>query len=163
MKKTIILFSAFFFAAFFNYSLAKNTDETLPVHQPITTLIIDANITVVLVSNDKATLQVDGNKLFEFIKFKTTGDTLVISSTRSRNLKGSGVIYVPASQLRSIRVNSEANVKSLFALRIPKLDVVVNGACTLAISNIGELNIIETERYLVEKSTKVSLIPAGVL
>lgn len=164
MKKTIVSILVILSMVIFNYSLANGNDKPLPVIEPITTLIIDANITVVLVSNEKATLQVDGGKrITELVTLKKNGDTLVIGSIKSKNLKGSGVIYVPASQLRTIRVNSEAEVRSLFALKIPKLDVVVNGACRLAISNFGELNITKTKAYSYEQSTKVHQYPAGVL
>ncbi|MBC7826543.1 MAG: hypothetical protein H7122_02265 [Chitinophagaceae bacterium] len=166
MKKTVVLFLAFLFTAIFNYSSGRSTGDPIKPDEPngITTLVINADVTVVLVNNEKATLQAAGGKHFtQLVTLKKSGDTVVIGSTKNRNLKGSGIVYVPANQLRNIQVNSGANVRSLFPLRIPKLDVVVNGACTLAISNIGELNIAETKAYLIDKSTKVSQLPAGVL
>ena len=164
MKKTTVLFLAFLFTAIFNYSSGRSTgDPVKPDPDGITTLVIDANVTVVLVHNN-VTPQVNGDKrLKELVTLKKTGDTLVISSIKNRNLKGSGVVYVPANQLRKIRINSQANVRSLFVLRIPKLDVLVNGACTLAISNIGELNIIETKGYSVDQTSTVRIYPAGIL
>jgi hypothetical protein len=130
----------------------------------VTTLVINADVTVVLVNNDNATLGITpDNSLTRLVTFKKTGDTLVISSAKNRNLKNAGIIYVPASRLRKILVNSDAYVRSLYSLQIPRLDVVINGACKIVISNIGELNFIETDNYFFEKSKEVYRLPALVL
>lgn len=164
MKKTIVLISVFLLTTFFYDLLAQPAGGPISRHQPVTTLILDANIRVVLVNNENAILQVDGSdRLKDLVIFNKTGDTLTISSARNKNLKRSGVVYVPASQLRNIRINSEADISSLFALKIPKLDVVINGACTLAIANIGEMRITETAPYSIEQTIKISHFPAGIL
>ena len=166
MKKTIVLSLALLFATIFNYSSAKPNGEPLPAVGPsqASTLIIDAHVTVVLVNNDKAAIQVVGEgSLTKLIAFKNTGDTLVISSTRNKDLKGAGIIYVPASKLKNIRINRAAHVRSLFALHVPKLDVVINGDCQIAISNIGEVNVSATEFYSFEGSKEVRQVPLTVL
>jgi hypothetical protein len=163
MKKATILTLAVLLTAIFNYSFGGSTHDSLTKDEPfyITTLVINANVTVVLVNNDQATLEATGGKSFKkFVTLEKTGDTLVISSARGRDFYD-GTIYVPAGQLRKIHVNSKARVQSLFALEIPKLDVIINGACDFAISNIGEVNVIETENYSVEQNTFMRRLPAS--
>jgi hypothetical protein len=167
MKKTIVVSLALLFTAIFNYSSGMRTGEPLTTGEPdgITTLIINANVNVVLVDNDKATLEVAGeNSLAKLVTFTKTGDTLVISSARNRNLKDAGTIFVPAGQLRKIHINREANVSSLYTLQISKLDVIINGICEFDIHTTGELNLIGTKDYtVVEHRREVRLLPAGIL
>ena len=163
MKKTTILIFAISFTAIFNHSFARSIHDSLTTGEPfsITTLVINADVTVVLVNNDQAMLEATGGKSFKkSITLEKTGDTLVINSDRKRD-SYDGTIYVPASQLRKIHINSKAHVRSLFALQIPRLDVVINGACELAVSNIGEVNVIESQNYSFEQSTIVSHLPAS--
>src|SRR5689334_14704436 len=98
MKKTIILKLALIATVLFNCLLAAGSED--PVPAPITghvsTLVINANVTVVLVNNEKATMQVVGdNKLAEMLIIEKDGDTLRISSHKKKNPKESGVIYIP--------------------------------------------------------------------
>jgi len=165
MKKTTILIIAVLFTAIFNYSfgtgvhdsLSKNTGEAFH----IATLVINADVTIVLVNNDEAALEATGNKAFKkYIRLWKTGDTLVINANKDRNFLN-GTIYVPASALRKIQVNSKARVRSLFALQIPNLDVTINGACDFSISNVGEVTLAGTENYSFEEDRLVTQLPAS--
>jgi hypothetical protein len=166
MKKTIILSLVLLLTTILNYSSATTTPKTLAKVEPspITTLIIDANVTVVLVDNYRANLEVTGlSSLRDIVTFKEMGDTLVIGTTKNRNVRQAGAIYVPASQLKNIRINSEARVISLYTLQVPKLDVVINGACTVDIASIGEVNMTGTPLYTVDQTRDVHRIsPSSV-
>jgi len=166
MKKTIILSLVLLVTTILNFSSATTTPKTLANLEPapITTLIIDANVTVVLVDNYRANLEVSGlSSLRDIVTLKEIGDTLVIGTTKNRDVKQAGVIYVPAGQLKNIRINSEAHVISLYTLQIPKLDVVVNGACTVGIASIGEVTMTATPSYTVDQSREVHRISANGL
>lgn len=158
MKKTILLSLAVLITVLFNHSSGMDTGGSPSTPEPsrITTLIVNANVTVVLVNNYDAEIEVKGDDLFtKFVFLRKAGDTLVIGSTKFKNLKKNGVIYVPASQLRNIRINSEAYLRSLSALHVPKLDVIVNGACKFVISNMGELNVVGSDFYSVEEKREI--------
>ena len=166
MKKTIILSLVLLLTTILNYSSATTTPKTLAKVKPspITTLIIDANVTVVLVDNYRANLEVTGlSSLRDIVTLKEIGDTLGIGAKKNRDIKQAGVIYVPASQLKNIRINSEAHVISLYTLQIPKLDVVVNGACTVGIASIGEVTMTATPFYTVDQTREVRRISASSL
>ena len=161
MKKTIILSSMLLLASIAGFA----TNEPV-ADKPfkLTTLIVDANVTVVLVNNDKALAEIPGGSaISKFVTMKKSGDTLVIGATKKRDLKGAGVIYVSANQLKNIQINSSATVRSLHSLQIPRLDVTINGTCDFAISNVGELNLKGTKFYTYEQVTETRQIPASVL
>jgi Putative auto-transporter adhesin, head GIN domain len=163
MKKSNILIAAVLLTAIFNHSFGRGNSDSLIQGGPfyITTLVINAGVTVILVNNDEATLEATGDKSFKkFVRLEKTGDTLVISAKRNMDFY-EGTIYVPASQLRKVHINSKAHVQSLFALQIPKLDVIVNGPCDFVVSNIGEVNITGTDNYSFEQSTVVRPLPAS--
>ena len=163
MKRLIILNFILLFTAIVNYSFGKTSTTPTPDSSKITTLIIDANVKVVLADNENAQVQVFGDNTFtKLVTIKRSGDTLVIGSSKYRDLKSSGTIYVPANQLQNIRVNNSAQVQSLTTLQIPKLDVVVNGACKVTIASMGEVNLIETDGYLVDKTVVVRQVPQGI-
>jgi hypothetical protein len=164
MKKIIFILSVLFSILLNGASACRFTGETTPTEpKEITTLIINGDVSVVLVGNSKATLEVIGGEYInKHVSFKKNGDTLTINSTRNKNLKNAGVIYVPAGQLRIIRINSNAQVRSLYALQAPQLDVVINGGCDFMISNIGIVNLIPTEEFTYEHTTSYRRLPANV-
>jgi len=163
MKKTTISIFAVFLAAIFNYSFGRSTHDSLTREEPfyITTLVINADVTVVLVNSDKAMLEATGNNAFkQSIRLWKTGDTLLINSKKQKDFYD-GTIYVPASHIRRIQVNSNAHVRSLFALEIPNLEVIVNGACDLAVSNIGEVSVTSTDNYSFQENRTVRSLPSS--
>lgn len=162
MKKTIISFLALFFTSTFSVSSAMSNRATNEGPAHISTLIINSDVTVVLTDNHKTTPEISGsNALAKNVIFKKTSDTLIINSARNKNLKGAGVIYIPASHLKNIRINSEAHVRSLFYLQIPRLNVVVNGACKVAIYTTGVMNVGATEDYAFDRKHVVHPLPKG--
>ncbi|MBL7741847.1 MAG: DUF2807 domain-containing protein [Chitinophagaceae bacterium] len=165
MKKTILLNCILFFACICSYSLESNAAGPSETGGPsgISTLVINANVTVVLTDYDNAELEISGRSSFaDLVTFTRSGDTLVIGSSKNKDLKEAGVIYVPASRLRNIRINSAASVRSLQALQVPRLNVVVNGPCSFVIANIGELNVTGSNDYSVEHTTEMRQAPLGL-
>jgi hypothetical protein len=130
----------------------------------IKTLIINADVTVVLVNSDKISVEANGNTMFmDQVQVERSGDTVLINASKRKDYTGKGVIYVSATQLRNIRINSSANVKTLNVLQLPKLDVVINGDCKVAVSNTGVTNLIETSNFSVEQTKQVREWPSNVL
>jgi hypothetical protein len=129
----------------------------------IKTLIINADVTVILVNSDKISIDANGNEKFmSQVQIERSGDTLVINSQKRKDLREKGVIYVSASHLRRIRINSSAELRTFNVLQLPVLDVVINGDCKIAVSNTGVTNLIETKHYSVEQTKQVKEWPASV-
>ena len=164
MKKSIIS-SVAILATVFNHSFAETPRDSLTTtSRAIKTLIVNADVTVVLVDNVKANLEVTGrSSLRDIVTFKEIGDTLVIETMKKKNVRGAGVIYVPAGQLKNLRINSEAHVTTFYPLLVPTLDVVINGACTVNLASMGKINMTATPFYSVEQTTEVHRIDSGIL
>lgn len=156
---TMLLVSSLTFLAF--GETGKNNEEPAP---SISTLVINANVTVVLVNNHSLRPVITGDtEMARLITIKQSGDTLIVNASKGKNLKESGVVYIPATMLKQIRVNSEAHVLSLYTLKLPKIDVFINGACKIEIANVGSVNLVESENYEFEKTAEVRQLPVSVL
>lgn len=161
MKRTIVLSMALFALMFANTTFANDND---PKSSRISTLIINAKVTVMLVGNDQSTLDIIGDKQMEkAITFSRNGDTLVINSIKNKDMVDDGIVYISANQLRKILVNNNAHVRSLNTLQVPTLDVVINGICEFDIHNIGELNLVGTKDFIVEQRKETRRVPSSVL
>jgi len=166
MSKAIVFFLAVLLSTTLNYSSAMEISGNTVKNgsSDYETLVVNANVTVVIISNDKARPEVVGNKTFtDLVTITQDGRTLIVGSYKKRDLKDAGVVYIPVSQLKRIQINSEAHVSSMYPLEIPNLDVVINGACKIAISNVGVLNLIETRDYTFERTVDEYRLPALVL
>jgi hypothetical protein len=135
-----------------------------PVSSFFTTLVINADVTIILINNKTEEPVISGNqKLKEVVIMENRNDTLFINSSRRRNLKNAGVIYISSSYLRCIRINSEADVRSLTPLHAPHLDVVINGNCQFNISTLGKLNLRASESYTIDHSTEIRHYPSSLI
>jgi hypothetical protein len=163
MKRIMFLSVAVLGTAIFSFSFAGNKPLETRNPVPVTTLVINADVTVILVNNGDMNTQASGEKSFiDQLLIKQSGDTLIIGSTKQRDYKERGVVYVPAQKITSIRINSAAHVKSMYALNTPKIDVVVNGPCLVRVVTTGVLNLIETEKYTYEEITQAQKWPASL-
>lgn len=121
----------------------------------ITSLVINASVTIILV-DDSHPVRAGGNEKFlANVTFKQTGNKLVIDAIKNRDFKNKGFIYVPASQLKYIEINSSADVSTATALSVPEMDVLINGACKIVIANKGKCNIKDTDNYVAEYEVEV--------
>ncbi|MGZ5218483.1 MAG: hypothetical protein ACXWC7_00340 [Chitinophagaceae bacterium] len=68
----------------------------------ITTLTVNADVTVVSVNNKSQPVNMIGDAAFmNTVSFAQTGDNLIIDASKRRNFKSSGIIYVPAKNLEN--------------------------------------------------------------
>ncbi len=163
MKKTFVFSAVLTLLTISGFATGNNNGEPV-ITKPskLSTLIVDANVSIVLVKNDNGTAALTGDEKFtKNITFRKTGDTLVIGYVKNRDYKEKGVVYVSANQLKNIKINSSARVRSVESLRIPKLDVVINGTCEFSISNVGELNLSGTKNFDFEEVRQERIIPAS--
>ena len=163
MKKTFVFSAVLTLLTISSFATGNNNGEPV-ITKPskLSTLIVDANVSIVLVKDDNGNAALSGDEKFtKNITFRKTGDTLVIGYVKNRDYKEKGVVYVSANQLKNIKINSSARVRSVESLRIPKLDVVINGTCEFSITNIGELNLSGTKNFDFEEVRQERIIPAG--
>lgn len=144
MKKTILLTLLFTQIIVYSSFSAENKKEAPPHEKPkttITTLTVNADVTVVLVNSKNQQVNMTGDAAFmNTVSFRQMGDNLVIGASKRRNFKSSGTIYVPAGSLETIRINSAANIKSAGILEIPDLKIDINGDCNVHILTKGKVS-----------------------
>jgi hypothetical protein len=129
----------------------------------ITSLVINVSATIVLVDDSKP-VRVGGNEKFlSNVTFKQVGNKLVIDALKDRDFKNKGVIYVPASQLKYIEINSSANVSTESALSVPVLDVMINGECNILIANKGKCNIKDSQDFEAQYEVETRRFPVRPL
>lgn len=128
------------------------------------TLVINANVTVVLTNEDEQALRMSGDETFmSRLTIKQIGHRLYIGATKNADLLSKGIIYIPAAKLQQIQVNSAAHVKSSGPLQIPNLQIRINGECKIHIVHVGELNLTGNDYYDYTQESKEMLIPSAML
>lgn len=165
MKKLFILALLILAIAAEHSSAARNVCVTSPDPElpAIKTLIVDADVTVILVNSREAAVQVTGAGTFtSLISLRRKTDTLIVGSAKNKNLKEKVTIYVPAGAVSRIIVNNDALIRTIYPLHVAQLDVVLNGDCRFMVSNFGKINISGTDAYAVEQNTRLIVHPAAV-
>lgn len=153
MKK-IISFLVLF-AALFSKLYGAGIETTQAHPATFKTVIVNADVTIMLVDSRDARFQVLGNQaLNNLVKFKMSNDTLVIDVSKNKDLRDAGIIYLPVEGLRKIQINSKALIRSLDVLKVKSLDIIINGDCEFRLSHNGGVHIIGTNDCMVEQSVE---------
>lgn len=116
--------------------------------QGYTTVVINANVTVYLVNTESDMVKMNGDDFFmQHINIEQEGNSLIINAAKNRDFKKKGAIYIPASAITQIKINSAAVVRSANNLQIPLLNVFINGSCKVSIVNKGEVKLTGSLSY----------------
>ena len=147
MKKTLLL-TVLVVMGILTSSYAMEKPLPVPAFREplmdITTLVINAHVTVVLVEDNNEAVRLGGDDAFLMsVNLKQTGHKLVVDASKNRDMRNKGVVYIPASSLKYIEINSTASVRTENTLKVPVLSIKVNGSCKINIRTVGHLNIIE--------------------
>jgi len=164
MKKNLMLTIALMMAVVyssFSAGLEKNPLSKTPKEVAITSLVINADVNIVLFNDGNKPVRMVGDAVFmEQVSFKQTGNTLVVNAIKNKNWKNKGVIYIPAGSLTSIQINNDAFVKSSGTLIIPMLDIEINGSCKVSVFTRGEVKLIQNDSYEIEYEVRKIPLPA---
>lgn len=112
-------------------------------------LIIRGDITVMLIEDDtEDTARIEGSEKFiEKVIILQAHKELVVRTKSFKDLKKSGIVYIPVHSLQSVEINADAKVISYNTLHSPELNILINGNCTVDLVLKGKLNIREAEGY----------------
>lgn len=117
----------------------------------VSTLVVNANVTVILVNNSRQPVVIKGDDFFkDQVSVEQKDGAWVINSRKDQNLKTRGVVYIPANGLEQIQVNSAANIRSSNTLRMPLLRILINGNCRVHIATLGKIDFVENDFYQVD-------------
>ena len=159
MKKVFLSILVALFAV--SLPLLAESKASLPgeISGVIKSVVINADVTVVLVNDNELIVRMDGTESFmQNIRLRQNDTELVVDAVKKGNLKEKGVIYIYAGELTNIQVNSAAYVCSLGILELARLDIMINGNCKILIRNIGDLKLHASEYYEFQEETRRTLI-----
>ena len=163
MKKNFLVTFVFMMSVMyssFSAGLEKKTLSNSSKDPAITSLVINADVNIVLVTDGDQLVHMIGDAAFmEQVSCKQTGSNLVVNSSKNKNWKSKGVIYIPANSLKSIRINNAAYVRSAAPLIMPKLDIEVNGSCKVSVLTWGKVNLVKTDEYEIEYNVRKIPLP----
>ncbi|RYG42831.1 MAG: hypothetical protein EOO01_22355 [Chitinophagaceae bacterium] len=127
----------------------------------ITSLVVNADVTIVLVNENRQPANLVGDSLFmEQVSVSQRGASLVVNASKKKDFRKRGVIYIPAGNIEHIVINNCSRISSATILQIPKLKLFVNGECEVDILVNGKVELSGNDSYEIEYRSKD--LPAGV-
>ncbi|HEU4470706.1 MAG TPA: hypothetical protein VFR58_06475 [Flavisolibacter sp.] len=142
------------------FSIAKETRFNRYAGNKITpsVLVVDADVSVILLADDSIlSVSCKNEQSLSALQFGLSSDTLTIRSSKKRRLPARTIIYVPAKRLQKIFIHRFAEVVSARTLKVPRLDIIVEGPCEFSISNQGDIAVAGTYQYDLEYTRKIRL------
>lgn len=139
----------------------KRMDKTNP--SAIKTLTVNADVTIVLTEGNNQQVNMIGDETFmKLVSFKQEGNKLTVAASKRRDYKSKGIIYVPAGSIETIRINSDAFVRSADILHTPHIRIAVNGVCKVHLYTMGKVDVDENHFYEVDYKSR-NLLPPGYI
>lgn len=150
MKKLTGLFTAVLIAASltaFSTPIETKAYKTTVSNYDLsfTKIVVEDGIDLVVYENATSNMQFDGKKEdIAKVDWKVKNGVLYLKSKRG-SLKNKVLVTLDVTDLQSITINGSSMVRSLGILSTPHLDVYMKGECFVAIRNLGDINVINTD------------------
>ena len=123
----------------------ENPGKKIHYQMPITRIVVESDIDLVLEEGTSKTLSVTGAESdVEKVDWKIKGDVLYLKS-RKGSLKNRVSVRVTVNQLKEIYINGESKVESAGKLASSKLEVVMDGESYVSILNTGVIRLINAD------------------
>jgi hypothetical protein len=133
---------------------------TTPVQQPVTALIVNAGVSIVLFDDPAKQPGLAGDSIFmSQVSVDQLGASLVINALRKKDYRDRGTVYIPAGKLEQIIINNCSKISSTGILQIPLLKLSINGECDVSILVNGKVELTGNDSYEIEYHSKD--LPAG--
>ena len=108
-------------------------------------IVVEDGIDLVVYENATSNMQFDGKKEdIAKVDWKIKNGVLYLKSKRG-SLKNKVLVTLDVTGLQSISINGSSMVRSIGILSAPHLDVYMKGDCFVAIRNLGDINLINTD------------------
>lgn len=140
MKKTIICILAIT-AALSGFAQSENTTKKITTLKAASSLIINGDISVVLLNDDSKEISIEGGAgtVKSFVVTEHNGTVTI--SNYSGAKRTDALVYVPAALLKTISINGAAAISSYEPLYNKNIDVVINGDCNLWLKTFGSVSV----------------------
>lgn len=129
---------------------------------------LNAGFTKIIVNGDADLLLVEGGSLTAIIedeaaevnktRISTQNGVLTVQVTRNRNKRP--VIKLPVRSLQMIEINGDGYVQTVSSLKSANLNVLINGACKIALRVIGNISLDVTDDFEYEyiKNERIRIV-----
>lgn len=125
----------------------RTTIKKLYLTEPITSIIINDGVNVVLIDDVTNEVFAEGREEFtESLNFNYTNGELTISSTNKDESKPVAV-FISARYLKHITINGNSIVGSYQTIQNNKLKVIINGNCKLMIRLTGTIDVSSSDEF----------------
>lgn len=158
MKKTILMAAAILLTASAQVFAGDNNNEKpsslkTSYQLPFTKLQVKNDIDIRLVENTEKSIAFSGSDAaISKVEWKIKNGVLYISAKKGASLKNKVTITVNVSQLQSLEIRGNSEVKSEGKLSSAMLKVYIDGSCTVDLQNKGSITIYnETDNDLEVK------------
>ena len=132
----------------------EDASKKITAAQPITSLVINGDISVVLLNGTSKEITIEGSAaaVKNFVVTQTNGAVTI--SDFSGQKRTVAIVYVPARLINKISLNGAAAVSSYESLYNKNIDVVINGDCKLWLKTYGSVTVDAINEFDYTYSTK---------
>ncbi len=114
-------------------------------------LVIDASVKVLLRESDQPFLELNGSPSFiKSVKIKNYKDEISVNSNYYSFKETENTVTIGVKKLKYLFVRQDAEIVSGNTLLSPILNILLDAAVTLHLSNTGKTNITTSEEYILE-------------
>jgi hypothetical protein len=130
----------------------------------ITSLVVNADVSIVLTNETIQPVSLVGDSAFmQQVSVSLTAGSLRIHSTKKRDFRKRGILYIPAANLRQIVINNCSKISSATILQISELKLTVNGECEIDIMVSGKVELSGNDSYEIDYRSRILPAGAGVV
>jgi hypothetical protein len=122
----------------------------------ITSLVVNADVSIVLTNETTRPVNLVGDSIFmQQVLVSQNAGSLRINSTKKKDFRRRGILYIPAANLREIVINNCSKISSVTILPIPSLKLTVNGECEVDIMVTGNVELSGNDSYEIDYRSRV--------
>jgi hypothetical protein len=130
----------------------KSYVRTIEINNAITKIIISGNVEVALTEDKQSNITIEGKReIAEQVRVVNEKGQLQIFA-KSSSGKNRPKVTIPVSHLKTLVVRGEAFVYSSAMLHSDKINVLVDGLCTISLKSTGSIVVESTDEYYLKYS-----------
>jgi hypothetical protein len=152
MRKTILTTMLPYLICSATFAQEKGTVQNKNIDIPVfEKLVINASVKVLLRESEQPFLELNGSPSFiKSVKIKNYKDEISVNSNYFSFKETENTVTIGVKKLKYLFVRQDADIVSGNTLLSPILNILLDAAVTLHLSNSGKTNITTSEGYFLE-------------
>ncbi len=126
-----------------------------------TKIIVDGDADILLIEGESLTATIE-DEAVDVNSTRITNQNGVLTVKVARNRNKRPVIKLPVRSLQMLEVNGDGDIKSVSSLKSENLNVLINGACKIALRVMGTVSVDVADGFEYEylKKEKIRIVRA---